>query len=160
MPKPLNLGQHMASCLVQPIFQRENRKATIGLRQVMGYKLPVWQRDFVWSNDQCVKLIESLWLGINIGTYTFNRSRNNEDYDDLLIDGQQRMTAIQKYLDGDFPVFGYYWQDLDKVEQRKLTFSHFHCYITESDDENYLRSYYDLVNFSGTAHKEDERATI
>jgi hypothetical protein len=35
---------------------------------------------------------------------------------------------------------------------------HFHCYLTDSTDEDYLRSYYNLMNFGGIAHKPGEEA--
>lgn len=162
MPDKVKLGQHMASVMCQPIYQWKDKDVPnpFGYRTVMGYFLPPWQRGLVWSDEQKVRLIESLWLGLNIGTYTFNRSKFGTQYDNLLIDGQQRMWAIQCYLEDQFPVFGYRWSEVTEVDRRGFEFTaHFHCYITNSDDEAYLRSYYDMMNFGGTAHKESERAT-
>ena len=162
MPDRLDLGSHMASCVGQAMFQQEEwinkgRPKRAG-RMVMGYCLPTWQRPFVWSKEQSIKLIESLWLGVNIGTYTFNRSHTQGKYDDLLIDGQQRMKAIENYLNDDFKVFGYLWSELTIVDHRSFDGRHFHCYITQRDDDNYLRNYYNMMNFSGTAHIEEQRA--
>ena len=77
MPERVQLGQYMASTVVNAIGQWRDPdvKNPQGLRTVMGYLLPTWQRPLVWTTDQKVKLIESLWRGINIGTYTFNRTR-------------------------------------------------------------------------------------
>ena len=159
MPQRLDLGQHMASCIGQPIYEWEDPKYLIGGRNVMGYNLPTWQRPFVWTRAQSVRLIESVWLGLNIGTYTFNRSHENPEFDNLLIDGQQRLKAIQDYLSDEFEVFGHKWSSLDRVEQRSFEGRHFHCYITKSTDEKYLRGYYDMMNFGGTAHEESQRAS-
>lgn len=164
MPRRVDLGQHMASCVGQAMFEWEKWKEAgypqLSERMVMGYRLPTWQRPFVWTEAQSIKLIESLWLGLNIGTYTFNRTRHaNVEYDNLLIDGQQRMKAIQDYLEDRFPVFGYRWSETTVYDQRGFqNGSHFHCYITESTDEDYLRNYYNMMNFGGIAHKESERA--
>ena len=161
MPNPVRLGQHMSSTAGSPIFNwREKQNPNhFGYREVMGYFLPPWQRGLVWTQDQKVKLIESLWLGLNIGTYTFNRVGHGTKFDNLLIDGQQRMWALQCYLSDEFPVFGYRWSEITDADRRGFEFSrHFHCYITNSEDEEYLRSYYNMMNFGGTAHKEDERA--
>lgn len=161
MPERVQLGQYMASTVVNAIGQWRDPdvKNPQGLRTVMGYLLPTWQRPLVWTTDQKVKLIESLWRGINIGTYTFNRTRWEGMYDNLLIDGQQRLWAIQCYLEDQFPVFGYRWSEVTLVDQRFFeTGAHFHCYITESEDEAYLKSYYNMMNFGGTAHRESERA--
>jgi hypothetical protein len=160
MPARLDLGQHMASCIGQPIFEWEGGKYLTGGRHVMGYNLPAWQRPFVWTRAQSVRLIESIWLGLNIGTYTFNRSHENPAFDNLLIDGQQRLVSIQAYLSDGFAVFGHRWSELPRAEQREFEGRHFHCFITKSTDEEYLRGYYDMMNFGGVAHKESERATL
>ena len=56
-------------------------------------------------------------------------------------------------------MFGYRWSEVTLVDQRFFeTGAHFHCYITESEDEAYLKSYYNMMNFGGTAHRESERA--
>jgi hypothetical protein len=148
----------MASCIGQPIFEWEDSKHLNGGRHVMGYNLPSWQRPFVWTQAQSIRLIESIWLGLNIGTYTFNRSHEDPAFDNLLIDGQQRLFSIQNYLSDEFPVFGHFWSDLCRAEQRSFESRHFHCFITKSTDEEYLRGYYDMMNFGGTAHQEDQRA--
>lgn len=157
MPEPYQLGQHMASTVGQPIFEWEQWQDAgspqLSARMVMGYRLPTWQRPFVWTEAQSIKLIESLWLGLNIGTYTFNRSRHNSPYDNLLIDGQQRMKALEDYLSDRFPVFGFKWSEVTEVDRRGFAFSrHFQCYITKSEDDAYLRDYYNLMNFGGVAH--------
>jgi len=163
MPEPMNLGQHMSSVVGQSIFEREKwveaGAPQLSPRMVMGYRLPSWQRPFVWTEAQKIKLIESIWLGLNIGTYTFNRTRGEHEYDNLLIDGQQRMKAIEEYLTDGFKVFGYFWSETTPVDKRGFSNSrHFHCYITSSTDDAYLRSYYNMMNFGGTAHEEGQRA--
>lgn len=162
MPRPRNLGQYMSSAVGQPMFHAEDDDTPNphGYRVVMGYFLPPWQRGLVWTDAQKVKLIESLWLGLNVGTYTFNRTREiGHRLDNLLIDGQQRLWSLQCYLNGDFKVFGYFWHELPEQDQRSFEMGrHFHCYITESTDEAFLRDYYNMTNFGGTAHKETERA--
>ena len=107
-----------------------------------------------------MRLIESIWLGLNIGTYTFNRSHENPAFDNLLIDGQQRLVSIQEYLSDGLEVFGYRWSSLSRPEQRSFEGRHFHCFITKSTDETYLRGYYDMMNFGGTAHEESQRASL
>lgn len=141
---------------------KEDRYGTgnpLGLRVVMGYFLPTWQRPLVWTEEQKVRLIESAWKGLSIGTYTYNRARLGSPYDNLLIDGQQRLHAIECYLNDEFPVFGYRWSEVTKVDRRVWEMTiHFRSYITETENETYLRDYYNLMNFGGTAHKETERA--
>lgn len=166
MPDRINLGAGIASTMSAPMMQRrefkEDRYGTgnpLGLRVVMGYFLPTWQRPLVWTQGQKVRLIESAWKGLSIGTYTYNRASLGSPYDNLLIDGQQRLHAIECYLNDEFPVFGYRWSEVTVVDRRiwEMT-THFRSYITETEDEAFLRNYYNLTNFGGTAHKETERA--
>mgnify|MGYP005855944413 CR=1 FL=1 len=162
MPRPVRLGKHVQSTMLMPIHHSENddQPNPHGYRVIMGYFMPPWQRGLVWNDEQKVKLLESAWLGLNIGTFTFNRSPSYEGpLDNLLIDGQQRMHAIECYLHDAFPVFGYKWSEITEIDRRSFKMSrHFSCYITGSDDEQYLREYYNMMNFGGVAHKESERA--
>lgn len=165
MPERINLGQHMASTMAAPLGQYrewQENPAEInphGLRTAMGYCLPTWQRGEVWTLAQKIALIESAWRGVSIGTYTFNRGKYGSRFDNLLVDGQQRMLAIQDYIEDKFPVFGYRYSEVTVVDRRLWNVSiHFHSYITETEDEAYLRGYYNLMNFGGTAHKQTERA--
>jgi hypothetical protein len=47
-----------------------------------------------------------------------------------------------------------------EAPSRSFESRHFHCFITKSTNEKYLREYYDMMNFGGTAHEESQRATI
>lgn len=160
MPKTMDMGHRFDACIGEAIMHYEDQEEdnTQGLRSIMGYFLPTWQRGLVWTKEQNVKLIESLWLGLPIGTYTFNRLYGSK-YDNLLIDGQQRMNAVQLYLEDEFEVFGYKWSETTTVDKRFFrSGARFGCYITKTDNEQYLRDYYNLMNFGGTAHKDNERA--
>jgi hypothetical protein len=128
-------------------------------RIVMGFCLPTWQRGFVWSEAQKIAFIESAWRGLNLGTYTYNIAPIGHPLDNLLIDGQQRMRAIECYLMDQFPVFGYHWSETTVVDKRMWSMTTvFASYRTDTTDEDYLRNYYNITNFGGTAHTEQERA--
>ena len=161
-PAPVDLGRGFDGCLGEAMMHWESDGDETpnenGLRTVMGYFLPEWQRGLVWTREQKVRLIESCWLGLPIGTYTFNRKWGSK-YDNYLIDGQQRLNAIQCYLSDEFPVFGYKWSETKKIDKRRFRHSvKFGSYICETDDEQYLRNYYNMMNFGGTAHTEEQRA--
>ena len=161
MPEPVRLGEHMQSTMLAPFHNWENAEADpMGRRMVMGYALPSWQRGLVWTEEQQVRLIESAWRGLNIGTYTINHSPSYKGpFENLLIDGQQRLHALQRYFQNEFKVFGYRWSEVTEVDRRVFLMSrHFSSYITKTDDEIYLREYYNMMNFGGVAHKESERA--
>jgi uncharacterized protein with ParB-like and HNH nuclease domain len=160
MPDMYDLGERADFCIGEAMLHYENDDDPnpLGLKRIMGFFIPEWQRPLVWSHEQNVSLIESLWYGIPIGTYTYNRLYGSKQ-NNILIDGQQRMNAIELYLNDEFPVFGYRWSETTILDKRRFRHScHFPCYITKSDDEQYLRNYYNLMNFSGTQHTEDQRA--
>lgn len=163
MPPRINLGKHANTSMAHCMMQYRNWKAgdvnTHGRRTVMGFVLPDWQRGLVWTEQQKIAFIESAWLGISIGTYAYNRAPMDSPYDYLLIDGQQRMSAIQDYVDDAFPVFGCLWSEVASADERRWSMSTaFSSYCTETEDEQVLRNYYNLTNFGGTAHSETERA--
>lgn len=166
MPPRLDLGRASSATMAFPMTNQRDaadnpiRVNPRGERMVMGFILPSWQRGLVWSKAQKIAFIESAWRGIPLGTYTYNQATLGSPLDNLLIDGQQRMSAIESYLNDEFPVFGWRWSELTDADRRewKLTII-FANYMTTSEDEDFLKSYYDLMNFGGTAHTESERAT-
>lgn len=166
MPERASLGQHIMSTMAFPMRYHRDWKDDPtcinphGLRTVMGFCLPTWQRGFVWSEAQKIAFIESAWRGLNLGTFTYNIAPIGHPLDNLLIDGQQRMHAIEWYLNDQFPVFGYRWSETTDVDKRFWSMSTiFASYRTDTTDENYLRGYYDMTNFGGTPHAATERAT-
>lgn len=162
MPQHFKLGQHHHSALINAIgFYKDkvNLSNPEGLRTIMGFKVPKWQRPLVWTMRQKISLIESIWSGLNIGTYSYNVTPTPEHPLDLvLIDGQQRLFAIQEYIEDKFKVHGYLYSEITVFDRRRFGMSHFSCYETHTEDEQYLKDYYNLTNFGGTAHKEEERA--
>ncbi|AGR47710.2 hypothetical protein PHIM7_58 [Sinorhizobium phage phiM7] len=166
MPPRLNLGRSYATTMMGPISRykeylagRSFSKNLFGYREVMGFFLPPWQRGSVWTEKQKIAFVESAWKGVNLGTYSYNTAEIGSPYDNLLIDGQQRMTALQDYVEDKFPVFGYRYSEVTIVDRRMFEMmTTFASYETETEDETYLREYYNMLNFGGTAHKEDERA--
>ena len=165
MPKKFDLGQHAQTTMLHPIHRKKTYDKNPlelnpnGLRVVMGFLVPKWQRPIVWTTKQRIRFIESAWRGLNLGTFTYNQSIDMQIYDGLLLDGQQRLNAVQRYLENEFDVFGYLWSEITDVDRRRFEMTtHFGCYVTMSNDENYLRKYYDIMNFSGTPHTEDQRA--
>jgi len=126
---------------------------------LFGMKLPAFQRGLVWSEKQNIALIESLILGIEIGSYMVNITGHGSVFDNLLIEGQQRLNALHLYFNNAFPVFGFYWKDLNVYEQREIRINRL---FTKNEicikDDAKLREVYNRFNFGGTAHKDSERA--
>ncbi|NDV51524.1 DUF262 domain-containing protein [Salipiger sp. PrR003] len=161
MPEKMHLGDHHNSILRQSKGFRDNHEFPnpTGLRMIMGFKIPEWQRPLVWSREQSIAFIQSAWLGLPLGSYSYNMFHDAPELDGLLVDGQQRMYALEQYFDDQFPVFGHHWSEVTKVDSRGFLMGRiFASYAVKTDDEEYLKAYYNRMNFGGVAHTEDQRA--
>lgn len=142
-------------------------------RFAMGFALPEWQRPLVWTEIQKVNFINSIWSGVDVGSYMVNdqyefiKGSNAGKYrlhSEVLLDGQQRLSAIQSYLLNEFPTNDSngnprFWNELPRIERRRFSGFHFARANIKSWDEDKLRLAYDLRSFGGTAHTEDHRAS-
>jgi hypothetical protein len=134
-------------------------------RSVLGYKLPVWQRPEVWTDDQCIKFLMSIYMGVGLGTFMVNFSRSMADDDThmLLLDGQQRLRSIERYWNGELAVPGddgnsYFWGDLTEREHAHFERINFPWICTGYGTDAELREAYNRHNFGGTEHAADQRA--
>ncbi len=65
-----------------------------------GYIMnPDFQRDFVWDRDKQSKLIESVLMRIPLPVFYL---AENEDGNVIVVDGLQRLTTFQQFLDNEF----------------------------------------------------------
>ena len=171
IPPPIMNGTATNFPIGHLTFKGENTEKASGrfkddekTEWLLGHRLPPFQRPPVWSQEQSIKFIESAWLGVHLGIYVINMTDtwhgNFVHCTDLwIIDGQQRLRAISGYIHDEFPVFELLYSELNKVEKRKFDAIPFSCNIVKEDDEKKLRKLYDIMNFGGTTHTEDQRAT-
>jgi uncharacterized protein with ParB-like and HNH nuclease domain len=65
-----------------------------------AFKIPPFQRKFVWTLKHSSKFIESLLMGLPVpGIFLYKEADTNEH---LVIDGQQRLLTLQWFYDGIF----------------------------------------------------------
>ncbi len=132
-------------------------------RHACGFPIPTFQRQLVWTTDQKIKFIESLWLGLNPGSYTvhtadYERNGKAKKFSGWLIDGQQRLTAIQDYWEDKFKVFGLFYSELSREEVRRfhnIKFTH-----TEPSlwDEALIKHLYNRMAYGGVPHRPEDMA--
>ncbi|MCZ3366541.1 MULTISPECIES: DUF262 domain-containing protein [Methanobacterium] len=72
---------------------------------------PDFQRHFIWNKSNASRLIESAILGIPLPIIYLSEEENNENY---VIDGQQRLTSFFSFIDGEFK------ESKDKTSDFKL----------------------------------------
>lgn len=85
---------------------------------------PEYQREFVWEDSDKELLLDSIFMGTDIGKFVF-RSREPEEWleDGLLyeiIDGKQRMLTLLDYYENRFPYRGFYYNDLSMRDRRRF----------------------------------------
>ena len=87
---------------------------------------PSFQRASVWKTNQQSKLVESLILNIPIPPLFF---AEDEDGARVVVDGQQRLLAIDEFRKGEYKLTGLevlsslnskYWRDISSREQRRI----------------------------------------
>lgn len=168
IPKRIDRGNHFGTTIYSLKNQMEECEKDpdtfnpTRTKTVLGFPIPSWQRPLVWTTAQRIKLIESIWYGYDIGTYTYCAPKFlSEDVSGtsfLLIDGQQRMDAIQRYWQDEFDVFGLFWSEVPHAEQRRFYGEKFPSYEMEGGSEQELKDAYNRMNFGGVNHTEDQRA--
>lgn len=123
------------------------------VRKRYGFHTPDFQRPLVWTVEQKIRFIESIWLELPIGVWVYH-----EDIKDCvqitLLDGQQRWDAIFCYVDGEFPVFGAYYKDLPQNEHFRFEQ---HCLFPaiciKSLSYEAQKDVYERLAYGGTPHE-------
>lgn len=108
-----------------------------------AFKIPNFQRRFIWSQKHASKFIESLLMGLPVpGIFLYKEAGTNKH---LVIDGQQRLRTLQSFYDGIFnekkfrlvgishPWSGKNYIELDSADQLKLDDSIVHATIFTQD---------------------------
>ncbi len=174
MPKSIVYGRDVASMVESVMHNYKNWLngdsvyGGISERFVMGYPLPDWQRGLVWTDEQCIALINSIWRRASIGSFMINIVDDTDEphpYDGLLLDGQQRMHAIQRYINNEFSTQDIngnkvFWSELPIVSQRRFKSSHFSSIQVNCNSRAKLIEIYNTLNFGGVKHTEAERAKV
>lgn len=126
--------------------------------------IPDYQRDLVWTLEQKQNLIKSIFAGTDIGTVYFARQRYDENSKKLevttfnVIDGQQRLNAINEYVNDGFKVNNLKFSELPQVDKRAFLVNNKcarYVMLFEPSREMELDVYYNL-NFGGTRHTETD----
>ena len=131
-----------------------------GERALGAYILPPFQRPPVWTNEQQIKLIESILDELPVPPYVLNRDmEEGYRYDRWLIDGQQRVTAILAFINDEFAVRDVRFSEVSKSDQAWFLNRPLHCLETELRDEALLREVYDRLAYGGTPHDPADMAT-
>lgn len=164
MPRPWFRANNTAGPLIgiYRIDAMWDRPLREGERKLGNFILPAFQRPPVWDREQQARFIESIWQRLPLGAYIVNRvTAIDSPYDGLLLDGQQRITAIMAYVAGEFEVMGYRFSDLDKREQQEFAMIPMAFLETKLENMDHIREVYDRLAYGGTPHEpKDAKAEV
>lgn len=124
---------------------------------------PEFQRQNVWRRDRQSKLIESLLLNIPIPVLYF---AEDEDGTRVVVDGQQRLRAIEEYYAGQYPLRklevlskmnGKRWADLTPKESRTILNRTLRCVVISASSPPTLRfEMFERLNTGGMPLNDQE----
>jgi hypothetical protein len=124
---------------------------------------PSYQRYEVWPPAKKSRLIESVLLGLPLPRFYF---AENDDETQEVIDGQQRLVALFRFMENDYPLGGLKtltalnkkkWSDLDKkVKNRIKNFSLSVVLIQKESDPELRYDLFERLNTGATALNEQE----
>lgn len=130
-----------------------DRPLAKGERQLGPFILPPFQRPSVWTINQKQLLIESIYAGLPIGSIVVNSTRNGQECDGWLLDGQQRVTALLEYTRGAFNTCGWHYPNLPDAERRHFKRISIGVIETAETDPERCREIYRRLAYGGTAHE-------
>ena len=123
---------------------------------------PDYQRNFVQTDKQASRLIESILIGIPI-PIVYLCEEDDGVYS--VIDGQQRITSFVRYLRNEYQLIGltalsqynsFYFRDLDKTIQRKLKTKALRAVCIDKDSQELKYEIFSRLNLGAVKLKDQE----
>ena len=119
---------------------------------------PEYQRNYIYEKDgKDAAVIESLLKGYPLGLIYFNqRDETNLE----VLDGQQRITSIGRFVNGQFPIFDQnkmpqYFHALAEDKKKKILDSELLVYVCEGT-ESEIKEWFKTINISGIPLNQQE----
>lgn len=81
---------------------------------------PRYQRDIVWTHEQKIELLDSIFNGLDIGKFVFINIPYGREYGYEILDGKQRLTTILEFYNDEWTYKGYYYSELSPMLQCKF----------------------------------------
>ena len=150
MARPKNLLSDIKSVFKQTQHYNFCLEHGINMRDRGGFTIPSYQRGIVWDETQQIKFIESIWLGLPIGSYIY--ATDTFHTENFLLDGQQRWNSIYRYIEDSFRVFDKLYSELESPDVLNFKSKLFPGYIAKDFSESDQREIYERLAYGGTAN--------
>ena len=120
---------------------------------------PDFQRGHVWTEDQQIAYIEFILRGGKSGRdFYFNWNIDNNEY--ICVDGLQRTTALERFVNGEIKVFDQYFSEFDfckrKADHNPLPEYKIRVYQNNLVSRKEILEWYVDMNAGGTPHTNNE----
>lgn len=138
------------------VYNEYEGKGLFGLNGKLVIQ-PEYQRNYIYADGKKdVAVIESVLKGYPIGLIYFNK--NGDKYE--VLDGQQRITSLGRYLTGRFPIVDangmqQYFSALSTDQQQKILDTKLTIYICDGT-ESEVKQWFRTINIVGVPLNEQE----
>ncbi len=139
------------------VYNEYEGKGLFGLAGKLTIQ-PEYQRNYIYADGKKdVAVIQSLLKGYPIGLIYFNKVAEDK-YE--ILDGQQRITSIGRFLTGKFPIIGaddipHYFSGLAEDLQKKILDTKLTIYECEGT-ESEIKEWFKTINIQGIPLNEQE----
>ena len=125
--RPLDNGNstHFAkrnSALFRLHYSNRSMYSLLSFQYLFGVDFnPDYQRGSVWGDEDREKLLDSIFMGREIGRFVFKqlpftRTSNDGNYYEI-VDGKQRMLTLLAFYENRFPYKGVFYNDLSVLDK-------------------------------------------
>lgn len=126
---------------------------------------PAFQRGHIWNEEQQISWLEFFLKGGQSGNHIyFNdpfwmdwnyEAADTESYKDFVcVDGLQRLTAVQRFINNEIKVFGSYYKEYE--DPRSLNANGLIFHVNNLKTEKEVLQWYLDMNSGGTPHTSEE----
>lgn len=130
--------------------------------EILKYNLqmnPDFQRGHVWNEEQQIAYVEFLLKGGKSGRdFYFNWNKETDDY--VCVDGLQRTTALERFVNGEIKVFNQYFEEFGftgrEAGVNALPEYRLNIYTNNLNSEKEILEWYVDMNSGGTPHSDEE----
>ena len=131
-------------------FSNRTIESLFGMFYFFGTDMnPDYQRDYCWTEEDKVALIDSIFHNVDIGKFVFVHHDYGAEYLYEILDGKQRIRAILDFYENRFPYKGKYYNDLCSKDRHWFKTKNLSvAEVYNTDKENILK-YFLLLNTSG-----------
>lgn len=114
---------------------------------------PWYQRGAVWTLEQKQALIDTIVSGLTLPSFYFRELPTGTMPFLEVLDGKQRLLAIQEFAADGFPFRGKLHSEWSQDDQQRLKYGYFGVIHVQYTTDDEIVKLYNRINFNGTPHQ-------